>query len=617
MTEHSLLLLAGIGMVGVLTQWFAWWVKLPAILFLLLIGLLVGPVTGILDPDALFGELLFPMVSLSVAVILFEGSLTLRMSDIRGHGKVVSNLVSIGAAVTWLLVALSTHVFMEVSLGLSFLFGALVVVTGPTVIVPILRTVRPRSNLANILRWEGILIDPLGAILAVLVYTYIISDQGAVIGSVLEVFGLLVLFGSLVGVFAALLVWYVFRQQWIPSYLRNVFTLTLVFTVFAVSNHLEHESGLLAVTVMGIMLANLPDIHLEDILDFKESLSLLLISGLFIILAARLDLEQFRELGVMALLVLVVIMFVARPLSVFVSTLGSGLEFREKLLLSWIAPRGIVAAAVSALFSIKLEAAGYPAATFLIPMTFMVIIGTVSIQSATAGIIARMLGLSEPHPNGVLIAGGNPVALAVGVALHEQGYQVMLADRRWDNLSQARMKGLNTFFGSPISEHADRHMDLVGYGSLLAISTQPDFNALACLRFRQEFGANAVYELQVSPEKDSRQKQRVSVQHRGTLLFGEDVTYGRIASLLTKNAEIRSTQLGAEFGFQDYLDKYQDRVIPFFAIAPNERLYMFGVGRQPEPESGWTILGLVTPESAVDQTPPASDNPTGKTDHSG
>ncbi len=604
MTEHSMLLLAGIGMIGVLTQWFAWWVKLPAILFLLLVGLLVGPVTGILDPDALFGDLLFPMVSLSVAVILFEGSLTLRFSDIRGHGKVVSNLVSIGAAVTWLVVALSTYILMDVSAGLSFLFGALVVVTGPTVIVPILRTVRPRSNLANILRWEGILIDPLGAILAVLVYTYIISDQGAVIGSVAEVFGLIVLVGVLVGVIAALLVWYVFRRQLIPSYLRNVFTLTLVFSVFAVSNHLEHESGLLAVTVMGIMLANLKNINLEDILDFKESLSLLLISGLFIILAARLDLEQFRDLGLKALLVLLVIIFIARPLSVFVSTLGSDLEVKEKLLLSWIAPRGIVAAAVSALFAIKLEAAGYPAASFLIPMTFMVIIGTVSLQSATAGIFARSLGLSEPHPNGVLIAGGNPVALAIGIALHEQGYQVMLADRRWDNLSQARMKGLHTFFGSPISEHADRHMDLVGYGSLLAISTRPDFNALACLRFRQEFGLKAVYELQVSPEKDSPHKERVAVEHRGDLLFGAEVTYGRLASLLSRDAEIRSTQLGAEFGYEDYMQKYRGRVIPLFAVAPNKRLYVFAVGREPEPDVGWTILGLISPET--DEASPAA-----------
>jgi CPA1 family monovalent cation:H+ antiporter len=592
-----MLLLAGIGMVGVLTQWFAWWVKLPAILFLLLIGLLVGPVTGLLDPDALFGDLLFPMVSLSVAVILFEGSLTLRFSDIRGHGKVVSNLVSIGAAVTWLVVALTTYILMDVSAGLSFLFGALVVVTGPTVIMPLLRTVRPRSNLANILRWEGILIDPLGAILAVLVYTYIISDQGEVIGSVAAVFGLIVLVGILVGVLAALLVWYVFRRQLIPSYLRNVFTLTLVFTVFAVSNHLEHESGLLAVTVMGIMLANLKEINLEDILDFKESLSLLLISGLFIILAARLDLEQFSDLGVKALFVLLVIVFIARPLTVFVSTLGSDLKVKEKLLLSWIAPRGIVAAAVSALFAIKLEAAGYPAASFLIPMTFMVIIGTVSLQSATAGIFARMLGLSEPYPNGVLIAGGNPVALAIGIALHEEGFQVMLADRRWDHLSQARMKGLNTFFGSPISEHADRHMDLVGYGSLLAISTRPDFNALACLRFRQEFGLKAVYELQVSPEKGSHQKERVAVEHRGDLLFGAEVTYGRLASLLSRKAEIRSTTLGAEFGFKDYQQKYRGRVIPLFAVAPNRRLYVFAVGREPVPEAGWIIIGLISPET--------------------
>ena len=326
---------------GIACQWLAWRARLPAILLLLLCGMIIGPVTGLLNPDDLFADLLFPMISLSVAVILFEGSLTLKLDEIRGLASVVRNLITVGVLITWLITAVATHHLIGFPYELAFLFGAVVVVTGPTVIVPILRSVRPNAKIANILRWEGIVIDPLGALLAVLVFDFIISSQsGNALETVSLVFGRIVLVGTTLGALAAFFLGHILRRHLIPEYLRNVLSLTLVFAVYAGADHLAHESGLLSVTVMGMVLADLKNTDIDDILDFKESLSILLISGLFIILAARIEFYQFRELGWNALGVLAAIMLLARPIAVWVSSFTSDLNPREKLLIAWIGPRG-------------------------------------------------------------------------------------------------------------------------------------------------------------------------------------------------------------------------------------------------------------------------------------
>ncbi|HSR63431.1 MAG TPA: sodium:proton antiporter, partial [Gammaproteobacteria bacterium] len=382
MNSHILLSLAGIGVLGIACQWIAWWAKLPAILFLLIGGIIVGPTTGLLEPDALFGELLFPIVSLSVAVILFEGSLTLKFEELKGLGPMVRNLISIGALTTWIITAITAHYLVGFSLELAFLFGAVVVVTGPTVIIPMLRTVRPNAKISNTLRWEGIAIDPLGALLAVLVFDFIITSQsGNAIENVIFGFGRIVLNGVVIGYIAAHALGFILRRHLVPEYLRNVLALILVFSVFTISDLAAHESGLLAVTIMGMVMANMKDTNIDDILDFKESLSVLLISGLFIILAARVEFYQFDQIGWQTMLmVLAILMLIARPLGVWLSAIGSDLTTREKILIAWIGPRGIVAAAVASVFALRLEEAGYSDAVYLVPLTFTVIIGTVIIQ---------------------------------------------------------------------------------------------------------------------------------------------------------------------------------------------------------------------------------------------
>ena len=521
MNETYMITVALLLVFGIICQVLAWRLKLPAILFLLLTGFIVGPVTGIFDPDAVFGELLFPIVSLGVAVILFEGSLTLRFEDIKQNGHVVWRLVTIGAFVTMAVAAAAAHLLAHVPLDIALLFGAIVTVTGPTVIMPILRSVRPTPQVSNILRWEGIVIDPMGAILAVLVFEYITMINNSEIWIALAK---LLTAGTVSGFVAAWGIAFILKRHLLPHYLLKISILAIVIGVFTVCDLVQPESGLLAVTIMGIVLANTKWLYLEEILDFKESLSILIISGLFIILSARMDMGLFAQAGWQSILVLFALIVFARPVGVFLSTISSNLNWRERALIGWIAPRGIIAAAIAPLFALKLEMKGAVDASLLSSLVCIVIVGTVVLQSLTARRLARLLDTSEPEPKGVLIVGANRLARAIGKALQEIGFKVMLADTNWDNVRKARMEGLKTFFGNVVSEHADRHMDLVGIGKLLAVTKRPTLNALASIRFRREFGAGNVFIIKTEEEQQAREKDYIAEDYTAPFLFGGHIT---------------------------------------------------------------------------------------------
>jgi len=612
MHEEAIIALSTIGIVAIICQWFAWWVKLPAIVFLLLAGIILGPLTNILNPEALFGDLFFPMVSLSVAVILFEGSLTLKFEEIRGLQKVVRNMLTLGVAITWAAISIGTYYIVGFAWDLSILFGALMVVTGPTVIVPILRTVRPNSAISNVLRWEGIVIDPLGAILAVLVFEVILSIQlqgHASFEHTMLIFGQTLLIGSVIGAVPAYLFGLVLRKHLMPEYLHNVATLTVVFAVFAVSNHLSEESGLLAVTVMGIWLANMKNVPVDDILDFKESLSILLISGLFILLAARLDFSQFAALGWSALGLFLFIQLIARPLKVALSTLGSDLTWQERFMISWIGPRGIVAAAVTALFALRLQENGVENAELLVPLAFTIIIGTVVLQGTTAKFLAQLLSVAEPEDNGFLIIGANPVSRMLAHALNDNNFHTLVTDSSWTNIKAARMEGLKTYYGNAVSEHADRHLDLVGLGHLLALAPQKEYNALAGQRYRSEFGSNRVYFLSSEVEKEKQhedQKSRTAVSHDHHVLFSTYTTFSKLASLISQGAKTKQTNISATFSYEDYRKQYGKRAIPLFAFNEKRQLRFFTTTVNFIPSPGWTIIALVQEETEKGTTEKAS-----------
>ncbi len=594
--SDPLMSLVAVGLLSIGCQYFAYKVRLPAILPLLIVGILVGPVWGVLDADALFGNLLFPVVSLSVAIILFEGSLTLKFRDIAGHGNMVRNLCSIGVVVTWGIAAVAAHYSLNISWQLAFLFGAIVTVTGPTVIVPMLRTVRPKTNLANILRWEGIVIDPIGALLAVLVFEFIVASQGNAISHTFIMFGKTIGIGVVLGLGSGYLLGLSIRKDWIPHYLLNTAVLTIILGVFAASNYVAHESGLVAVTITGMVLANMKNVDVEDILEFKETLSVLLISGLFILLATRLNLQSVIDVGWGAIIILIAIMFVARPLAVIASSIGTGLKWNELALLSWIAPRGIVAAAVSALFSLKLEEIGYEGAGIIVPMVFLVIIATVVVQSLTSRSVASLLKVRAPAPTGYLIFGGSKFNRLLACEMLNQDIAVTIADTNWDAIREARMMDIPVYFGNPMSDHAARHLDIATFGTVLIMSPYKQLNPLISYHFEYTQGKDKVWSL-TSNEQATRPSHQVSEQYAKKLtLFDEGVTYGYLASAVSKGASVKTTRLTDEFSFEDYNDKYNDRATPLLAINKEGKSYTFINGNSIEPKSGWRIISLVLPE---------------------
>ena len=586
------LLLSGVLALGMGAQWLAWYLKQPSILFLLLIGILIGPVLGYFQPDEVLGNLLFPFISLGVAIILFEGSLTLEFHEIKQHGRMVQNLVSIGVVITIAVISLTAYLLFDMDPKVALLFGALVCVTGPTVIAPLLRSVSPKKNISNILKWEGIIIDPIGAIAVVLVYEYIISGGHS---NSLLLFGQIVLLAGVLGMAGAAMLAFLIKRYWIPEYLRNVFTLAYVLLLFSLSNHIEHESGLLTVTVLGVALANWKGFPRDHILEFNESLTVLLISMLFIVLAARMDLASLAAVGMSGVILLLVAMFVARPLAVWASAVGTNLKTNEKLMISWVGPRGIVAAAISSLFAIRLQDQDLQGVELLVPLVFVIIIGTVLIQGLGAKMVGTLWKVREPANNGVLIVGANPVARMIANVIKGQGYEVVVADASYTNIAKARMEGLRTYYGNPVSDHAERHMDLIGIGHLFAMSTDRELNTLSEVYFRHEFGERNVYRLLQADEKARPERQRNQQSMASKWLFGADVTYGQLASMVSKKARVKVTNLTETYGYQQFLQDNKSAV-PLFAIDKNGTMKVVNSLFMLSAQSGFKVVALVAEE---------------------
>ncbi|MCG8550605.1 MAG: cation:proton antiporter [Desulfobacterales bacterium] len=594
MNEYTLMQISGILAAAAVCQWVAWRIKIPGIVFLLITGILAGPVLGLLNPERMMGDLFFPFVSMSVALILFEGSLSLDFTQIRGLHMVVRNMVSFGMLVTWIITALAARLGLGLSWHISVLLGAITSVSGPTVIVPMLRTIQPNHNIANILRWEGIIVDPIGAAMAVLAYEFIISGSAQqALGHTILVFIRLVAIGVAVGAVCGYGFGVAIRKHWIPEFMHNLFAISLVLGAFVFSNHIQHEAGLVTVTVMGIWLANMKDVNIGDILDFKEHISILLISVLFIMLAARLCIDELIALGWEMFFLFIAIQFLARPMNIMLSSIGSSLTWSERHMLAWIAPRGIVAAAISALFATQLEKAGFQDAGLLVPLTFFIIISTVIVQSVTARPIALWLKVAEPIPNGFIITGANQLARAIGKALMDLGFQVQLADTGWDQVMKAQNEGLPTYFGNPVSEHADRHINLVGVRGVLALFPHEAANVAAAIHYRLELGADEIYILPSRMENDRLTADRMSIRNHGKILFGETASYPAMAADLAQGGQIITTKLTEKFTLAQFKQKHGGKAQLLFAVDQANRLHVYAHDSQIDPEPGWSLVYML------------------------
>lgn len=580
----TLAMIVGAGMAA---QWIAWRTGIPSIIALLVAGLVLGPVSGGLDPDDLLGDTLFPLVSLAVALILFEGGLDLPPRQLKNTGTTVRRLISVGAVITFLIAWYSARTIFDISNDTAVVLGAVLVVTGPTVVGPLLRFVRPAGTTGPILRAEGVLIDPIGATGALVAFEIVIADEtDEAILSLLGIVGLTLLAGVGFGLAAAFVLDLALQRFLIPDQLAVPVTFAFVVASFVAANEIQEESGLLAVTVLGIYLARRESSTIRQVLEFNESLRTLLISALFILLAARIEADQLRDVAPPALLFLAVLVFVARPATVFVSTIRTSLTWRERVFLTTMAPRGIVAAAVSAIFALRLEEEGVADAEKIVPIIFLVIIGTIVVYGFSAGPAARLLGLAEAQADGVLIAGSHAIGRGIAKELKNRDVKALLVDTDPYNVTRAVANGLTARRMSILAEEAAVDLDLRGIGRMVAITSNDEVNALATSRFARVFGRREVFQLAPGTRRSGH--TAVPEEYLGRIIGIDGLTYANLDDRSRQGWKIVGAPAGpvVERALDDQL------IIPIIRVA--EKRMAFICRNDPLPTEG-DVIALAAP----------------------
>ncbi|NND16593.1 MAG: sodium:proton antiporter [Eudoraea sp.] len=572
--------LAGIIILGIFAQWLAWRLKLPAILPLILIGLLVGPIATLFTDDGskliepiwngtqgLFpGDGLYYFVSLAISIILFEGGLTLKRSEIKSVGPVITKLITLGTLVTFIGAGLAARFIFDLSWQMAFLFSALIIVTGPTVITPILRNIPLKKNVSAVLKWEGILIDPIGALVAVLVFEFISVGGGQdYTTTALMEFGKILLFGFTFGFTFAHALAYAIKRNLIPHYLLNVVSLSVVLLVFVESDIFAHESGLLAVVVMGMVMGNMDLPNIKELLYFKESLSVLLISILFILLAANINIEDMLLIYTWQTAALfLIVVFLIRPIGVFLSTRGSELKTNEKVFISWVGPRGIVAAGIASLFGSKLLANGAAGAEYITPLVFMIVLGTVLLNATTARLFARLIGVYLKDSNGILIIGASKPARLIGDYLRKNNRHVVLIDNNEKNVEHASRMGVEALTANIFSDILTNNIELNDMGYLLAMTGNDDINSYAIEKFRDTFGENGSFRL-----VNDRESKRSDINPKEEL-FSKNIDFGKLNDITGKHPAVFEIDVLDQPYFLKLMQMVQadGNIIPLFVKNP-------------------------------------------------
>ena len=608
MFDDPIVQLGGIVVLAVAAQWVAARLRVPSILLLLIVGFLVGPVLDLADPDALFGDLIPPLVSLGVGLILFEGGMSLRLREMAGQQRVLWLLVTVGVLISWVVGAAIVMIFTDVPTGIAILIGSILVVSGPTVVGPLLSQVRPSRTVSSILKWESIFIDPVGALLAVLTFEVLLVERaldpnvGEVVFEVVK----FILAGGTVGVVIAVLGIIALRRHWVPEHLLSLFGISMALLAFIVAGEFAAESGLLATTILGLVLANHRPVRTEQIVRFSEIIRVLLIGILFIVLSARLDLDDLDfNLGA-AVAVVIALVLIARPLAVFVATVGSNLDVRERLLIGAVAPRGIVAASIASVFALELQAEGVAGAEDITPLVFAVIVGTVAIYGLGMGPLARSLGLAQKHQEGALILGAGPVERAIARALSAAGVVVVVATTNRRDHYQARMEELRSFYGNLLDRDVELDLDLSGIGQLLAMTPNDDVNTLACSRYAELFGGAYVYQLQPAGLPAGIESSPAG-DLGGRFLFLQGYDYRKLRGMLDEGGQIRRTKLSDSYSLDDFRAS-SDGAVPLFIVRSGGRLTIV-LSETSDPFAGVgigdTIISLIPAGTDDDTREPA------------
>ena len=599
--------LAGIIILGILAQWFAWKFKIPAILPLILIGLFIGPISTLISEDGhkwiepvwngetgLFpGERLFNFVSLSIALILFEGGLTLKKEEIKNVGSVIYKLITLGALTTLITAGFAAHFIIGLNWPLSFLFSALIIVTGPTVITPILRNLAIKKDISTILKWEGILIDPIGALVAVLVFEFISvgSDHGTrYTQEALIEFGKIIIIGFSIGFTSAYAFAAALKHKMIPHYLLNAIVLALVLGVFVLADLFAHESGLLAVVIMGMVLGNKKIDALKEVLYFKETISILLISILFILLSANINISDLELIfNWKSLVLFAVVVLIVRPLGVFASASNSNLQTNEKIFISWVGPRGIVAAGIASLFGLKLTMQGVENANYITPLVFMIVLGTVLLNATTARLVARLTKVLLNKSEGILIVGASLPARLIATYLRDNGRRVVLIDSNPNHIAYARKDNLEAIECDIYSDDLVENIELNDIGYLMALTGSNTINEYAISKLKPYFGEEGAFRLISAEEMNDPNDNPVYG------LFSQKDDYINISEVVRDYPYINELEISSKENYIKLLETINNEIktVPLFIKDNHNEIQIIpSNGDKLNIESGYKLMYL-------------------------
>ena len=594
---HSAALLLTILAAGLASQWLAWRIQLPAIVILITVGVVLGPLTGVIDIDLPHAELA-ELIGLGVAIILFEGGMDLRLAEFKRVGHGIGRLTLLGPPLAWGFGSLAAHYIVGLSWPVAAVLGAILVVTGPTVIQPMLRQTRLNKESASLLKWEGIVNDPIGVLLAVLTFQYYTLTDGGVEQTVRAI-GIAILAAGVLGGLGGWLTGWLFRRGLVPDHLKPPVLMALVLLVYWGSNQAQHEAGLLSVTVMGMVVGNMQLVERESLQRFKENLTVVLVSVLFIVIPTQLTGRHLELLDLRMIVFVLAVLVLVRPATILLATLAAPMRTKDKLLLAWIAPRGIVAAATAGIFGPALVDAGYPDAEKLLLIMFLVIVATVLAHGLSIGVLARRLGLAAKTANGLLIVGATPWTRAFATSLKQLQVDVLLVDGVYQNLRDARMEGIEVYYGEILSERAEQTLETQHLNHLLCATDNDFYNALVCKALGHHFGNHRSFQL-ATHQESSQGSKRLTLQQRGYIAFDSGADFQALDGRLAQGWIIQTTRLSETYGLDKVKEKLGMPGAEWFllgALTPAGQLRLYSREQRFRPEPGWRILYFAPPAS--------------------
>lgn len=587
--EHQALVFALIGILGIGAQWIAWRTGWPAIALMLAAGVIAGPITGLIVPEHVFGELLEPMISVAVALILFEGGLSLNVRELRKTEGAVTRLMVIGIPLGWVLGAFACYYVAGLVWPVAILFAGILVVTGPTVVIPLLRQSNIAARPRAILKWEAIVNDPFGALCAVITYEYLrrVDQGGTLLSVVTALLGAAVVSG-LIGYGMARAIAWAFPRGHVPEYLKAPVLLVAVISTFVLSNLVQQETGLLAVTVMGVAIANMRLDSLRDIHPFKENVTVLLISGVFVLLSASLDFEVLRLFEWRFAAFLFALLFLVRPATVLIALAFSKIPWNERLLVAWIAPRGVVAVAVSGLFALRLDQLGYGNGNILVTLSFSVVVATIIAHGFSIRFVARLLKVTGAAQKGLLIVGSTPWSISLARQIQSLGLPVMIADASWERLSAVRQAGIEPYHGEILAETTEERLDLSQFQVLVATTDNEAYNALVCSEFAHDIGRDSVYQLGGSGDDEDHRSLPDALRGRAMFTAGHGVE--EIQQREAAGWTFRKTRISEQFNFDHARSALPDEADMLFVLRKDGRIRFFSHASRPTPQTGDVVV---------------------------